>query len=386
MIRNSEMRAHYWPHIADVGGEAWNACFPGDAENHAYYSACEQSGPTSHRTGAVSVSRDGDLIAAAPVFAMTFRFDASFQSGDGPLSRMQRRVARYFGVPLIGIGSPFAERCHVGLHPSLDSRDRKAALAALIGAVEESARVERIRLVALKDVVGADCPEIADVLSDLGYARVAGLPVAVLDLTGVSGIESYLQRLSPSTRKDIRRKLRDFASLRVEDRYDIEDLGRELANLYDETRRSSQLDYGEFEELPPKYFNSVAQALGKRALFRLYWVGSTLVAFNLLLIERDRIIDKFLGMRYPLAREHNLYVLSWIENVRLCIARGVTTLQTGQTAYREKLRMGSHLEPTSIWFRHRAAFTQRVLRAVAPFASFERKDPDLRAVACRSSR
>ncbi len=250
-------------------------------------------------------------------------------------------------------------------------------LTALIDTVEHRARSEGLGLVAIKDIAGADGDEIGKVLAEKGYARLASLPIAILDLTGVQDVEGYLAGLSAGTRRDLRRKLRSAQAVRVEDRHDISGIGAELAELYENVRGASRLDYGELEELPPDYFEQVACELGPRALFRLYWVGSTLAAFNLLLLEKDRIIDKFLGMRYPLAREHNLYALSWVENVRLCLARGVRTLQTGQTAYREKIRLGSHLVPSSIWFRHRGALIHRLLRAAAPLASFERNDPEL---------
>ena len=131
--------------------------------------------------------------------------------------------------------------------------------------------------------------------------------------------------------------------------------------------------------MPPDYFARVSEALGEQALFILYWVGTTLAAFNLLLIERERVIDKFLGMRYPLAREHNLYALSWMTNVRYCLAHGISRLQSGQTAYASKLRFGSRLVPSAIYFRHRQGMLNWVLKSVSPYLAFDRLDPDLKA-------
>jgi predicted N-acyltransferase len=370
--------------IAHVEREAWNACFADEAESHEYYSACESAG-TSHPTGAVSVSLDRRVVAVAPVFSMRFRLDSSFQDGDSALSRFQRRLARRVDMPFVAIGSPFAERCHIGLHAGLDSQQRHAALQALISTVEHLARDEGVRLIAVKDVVGDADNEVARILASRGYVRIASLPIAVLDLKGIRHIDEYLARLSSSTRRDLRRKQQAAAAVRIEDRHDITGVAPLLVELYDNVRRMSRLDYGELEELPPDYFLQVSRELGERALFRLYWVGSTLAAFNLLLIERDRIIDKFLGMRYPLARACNVYALSWLENVRLCLNRGVHTLQTGQTAYREKVRLGSHLLPSSIWFKHRGPVMHQLLRACAPLASFERNDPELAAVSRRRS-
>ena len=83
-------------------------------------------------------------------------------------------------------------------------------------------------------------------------------------------------------------------------------------------------------------------------------------------------------MRPGLAQAHNLYMVSWMENVRLCIERGVRELQTGQTAYALKLRLGSRLEASSIWLKHRNRVVNAVLPPIARMLAFDRLDPDLR--------
>lgn len=362
--------------ISHIDRNSWNSCFPGEAEGHEYYTACETSLGASPM-GAVCVSGSGRVVAVAPVFSMRFRLDASFQDGSTVLARLRRAIAGRIHFPMVCVGSPFAERCHIGIRPDLDSSDRNAAIEALIDTWEMRAQGQGVGLVAVKDVLGPAAEEISRVLSERGYVRLPSLPVACLDLTGIRDVDGYLASLSSSTRRDLRRKLRSAVAVRVEDRHDISQIAAELVELYRSVREESQLDYGELEELPQDYFVQVAHQLRERALFRLYWVGSTLAAFNLLLLEEGRIIDKFLGMRYPLAREFNLYALSWVENVRLCLARGVRILQTGQTAYREKIRLGSHLVPASIWFRHRGVIKHQVLRSLAPLASFDRNDPEL---------
>lgn len=370
-------RGDYIDRVGYIDPKAWNSCFPDEeVESHEYYTACETAQP-QQRMGAVGAWLDEQFAAVAPIFTMHYRLDASFQGGSGLLARTGRWVGSRVQLPVACMGSPYAERCHIGVRPGLNLQERRAAIGALITALEVRARQEGVRLVAVKDVLGARADEISDVLSEKGYVRLPSLPIAALDLSGMRDVEAYLASLSSGTRRDLRRKLRVASQVRLEDRHDISDIKSELLALYQNVRAHSRLDYGELEELPDGYFAQVARHLNDRALFRLYWAGSTLVAFNLLLIEKDRIIDKFIGMRYPQARELNLYALSWIENVRLCLALGVRTLQSGQTAYREKLRLGSQLVPSSIWFKHAGPLTHRLLRALVPLASFDRNDADL---------
>ncbi len=364
---------------------AWEALFPGEAESHAYYGACETAGRAGYVLSAAAVFAGGRMVAAVPLFQIDFRLDSSLQGRLRPLGAwLVRRLPGLMVLRVLGLGSPLAERCHLGLAPDLDARAREQVLAMLLAAVDARARAVGARLVALKDVAQPDAERLDACLRRHGFARTPSLPVATLDLPS-GGLEEYLARLSKATRKDIRRKLKGAGGIRVERRTEIEDVADEIDALYQETRLQSRFDYGDLETLPPDYFRAVSRALGSRAVMMLYYVGEQLAAFNLLLIEKNRVIDKFLGMRYPLAREHDLYILSWIENVKFALTSGAPALQSGQTAYAAKLRLGSRLTPSAIYFRHRNRVAQACLALFARLVPFDRMDPDLRALKGRTT-
>jgi hypothetical protein len=376
------LRAHIARRVAEIDATAWDGCFPGEAENHAYYSACETAALASGAelvTSAASVERAGETIAVAPFFLIDYRLDTPLQ---GPLRALGdylfRHARRLVSLRVLCIGSPYAERCHIGLSPELDAQARQQARLALREVIDAHGRDEGVHIIAWKDLTPDDTEAFQDILRDDGFIRLGSLPVAVLDLPFQSEAD-YLATLSAATRKDIRRKLAKAGDVRIEMRHSIAGIEAEIVALYESTRAQSGLDYGDLEKLPPGYFSGTAAALGERALFVLYWIGTTLVAFNLLLIERERVIDKILGMRYPQAREHNLYALSWMTNVRYCLAHGIGRLQSGQTAYASKLRFGSRLVPSVIFFRHRQGVLNWVLRSISPYIAFDRLDPDLKA-------
>lgn len=382
----SRLRARIVARVGEIDAVAWDACLPGEAENHAYYAACEAAALKSGTelvTCAVCVEREGDgdseVVAVAPFFLLDYRLDTPLQGrlrtlGDYLFRHMPGLVC----LRVLCVGSPYAERCHVGLRPGLDTQTQRLARRALRDAIDCHGRDERVSLVAWKDLAPAENEAFAPLLAEEGFASLGSLPVAVLDLPFVDEAD-YLATLSSSTRKDIRRKLAKAGEVRVEMRQSIVGIEEDIAALYESTRAQSGLDYGDLERLPIGYFPGVDAALGERAVFMLYWVGPTLAAFNLLLVEKDRVIDKFLGMRYPLARQHNLYVLSWMTNVRYCLSRGVGLLQSGQTAYASKLRFGSRLVASTIVFRHRRSVLNWALKSISPFVAFDRLDPDLKA-------
>lgn len=366
--------------VAEIDGASWNACFPDEVENHGYYRACDEAASSSGlglRCGAVAISDDQGIVAVAPLFHLNFRLDTPLQ---GRLRRvtdaLHERVPWLLTLRILCIGSPYAERCHLGFASRLDEAGRREALQTLVKALRREAAEQGMQLVAFKDFAPRDDAWASPSLAQDGFAALDSLPIAVLDLC-YPALDRYMASLSAATRKDIRRKLARAQAVRIEHRSDIAGLENEIDALYESTRRRSGLDYGELEVLPPGYFAAVSHALGPRAVFALYWIGNELAAFNLLLIEPDRVIDKFLGMRYPLARDHNLYAVSWMANVRFCLERKISILQTGQTAYASKLRFGSRLVPSKIVFWHRNRFVQWLLSHASPHVSFARFDPEL---------
>ena len=365
--------------VADVDAAAWDACLPGEAECHAYYVACETAAAASGiglRAAAITVEADGAVVAVVPFFRLNYRLDTPLQGRLRSLGdALFRHLPGLVTLKAICVGSPYAERCHLGFAPQLDAAGRAAAFACIEEALQRQVVAEGAHLSVWKDLAPAEDRD-AGLLPRSGFARLASLPVAALDLP-YADEAAYLASLSAATRKDVRRKLAKAAGVRIEFRSDISALAGEIDSLYEETRAQSGLDYGDLELLPPGYFAAISRALGNRAVFALYWVGEELAAFNLLLVEADRVIDKFLGMRYPLARDHNLYVVSWMANIRFCLGRGIRLFQSGQTAYASKLRFGSRLVPSTIYVRHRRAPLQWVLRRLSPWIGFDRFDPDL---------
>lgn len=370
--------------IGELDEAAWTACYPEQAEGWHYYSACDSGGVEGMRTAAIVLRDASGLIAAAPLFEVCYRLDTSLQSNI--VRRISDAIARW--VPalalewrLLGVGSPYADQCHIAIRPGLTQTQRDSVFATLVREVEVEARRRRASVIAYKDLLAAERDFTRAALGRAHYVKISSLPMAVLDIDAAD-IDGYLASLSHATRKDIRRKLKSARGVvTVERRSDISDIAEKIEALYESTRQGSAVNYDEFEELPVGYFRTVSQRLNDRVMFILYWVNGELAAFNMLLLESDRVIDKFLGMRYPLARDHNLYAVSWMENVRFCLDTGRRSLQTGQTAYAAKLRYGSRLVPSELYVKHRISAINRILRWVAPLVAFDKWDPDLRQIA-----
>lgn len=366
--------------VAGVGAlrrDDWDGGLPNEAEGWAYHAACEEAAP-GEAAKAIVVRDAFGMVAAAPLFEIDYALDTPLQGRLSHLTRGLRRLAPgLLDWKALIVGSALAERAHLAFRPGLASYGRDAAIDALARGLRDEARRVGAVAAGFKDLGPLDARRLGPRLAAAGFHAIRSLPIAILDLGPARTEGDYLATLSASTRKDIRRKLRKRSGLRIEHRSDIADCAVEIAALYEETRAASEVRYGDFEALPPGYFERMGTLGPERARFVLYWTGDALVAFNLLLLAPDRVIDKFIGMRYPLAREHDVYAVSWMENVALTLRSGRHLLQTGQTAYADKLRFGSRLETRTIYARHRSPPLNLALGLSAGLLAFDRWDPEL---------
>ena len=71
-------------------------------------------------------------------------------------------------------------------------------------------------------------------------------------------------------------------------------------------------------------------------------------------------IDKYIGLRYPLARELNLYFVSWVVNLELALQHGCATYVAGWTDPQVKAALGAKFTFT----RHLVWVKNPVLRRI----------------------
>ncbi|MBS0570901.1 MAG: GNAT family N-acetyltransferase, partial [Proteobacteria bacterium] len=325
----------------------------------------------------------GSLRAAVPAFVTDYRLDTTL---GGALKRFAGWLTRHFPrllrQKMLSLGSPVAESCHLGFAPGTGADEQQRLLGAILARAETFAQENRVRMIAVKDASAAQDALWTAAAKAHGLRRQPGLPSASLAVE-FDDIDGYLATLSRATRKDIRRKLKHASALRTQWRTNIDGIEDEVMRLYRSTHAHAQFT---FEELTPGYFRGVLRELGDRASCATYWLGEKLVAFNLVLHDDHRLLDKFLGMDYAAAREYNLYFYTWIANVRRCIALKLRAYQSGQGLHALKRRLGSRLSANWLWYRHRNRFVDTIFALVERLARLDRGDPELAGLGRESTR
>jgi hypothetical protein len=370
--------------VTCLAREDWQRLFPGRVEGWDYFRACEAAAPEGFELGAVAVLRDGALVGAAPTFKVNYRLDMSLPARLQAFGEwLNKRAPRLINAPVVGLGSPLTEECPIGIDARLSASERDSVFGAMLDALAQAGKESRAQLLALKDMTEADRAWAGPLMDRTRFAAVSTLPVAILHLP-FPDEAAYIASLNGPFRNEIRRKLKHLKDVEVSFPATIDGLEYEIVSLFEETKSHRKADYDDFDNVPPRYFRAVLEALGPRARLMTCRIGGVLASFNIFLVEDDRIIGKYLGMRYPLARDYNLYFLNWMLVARICMAEGKSWMQSGHTGYRVKVRLGSKLKRSWVYFRHVNPVINVGFRAIGPRFAFDAMDPDLRELGDRA--
>ncbi|MEZ5854728.1 MAG: GNAT family N-acetyltransferase [Hyphomicrobiaceae bacterium] len=367
--------------LDDVGAEAWDRLFPGDPEDWAFYRAIEASPPENFKLGAVTIVNDRtEVIAAVPVFKVDYRLDTPFQGRTRRFADwLHARIPGLTSISVLGLGSPLSDNCSLGFAAELAPAGRLDALQQLLDWLADEATRQHANIMAIKSL-GLEARTFAPLLAKAGYGEVTSVPVVTLTVHHPS-LDAYLQSLKRQHRHYFRNKLKTRPNLRIEFRRSAAGLEHELVSLYEATLAQSGVSYGDFDRVGSGYFQSFLEYQGERAQLMLFWHGETLVSFHLFHAGDRRIISNKMGMRYPEARDLNLYFINWLEIIAFACAHQISEIEMGATTYKAKMLFGGHFERRYLHFRFRRDISNRLARPFHRFFDFERNDSELQALA-----
>lgn len=208
-----------------------------------------------------------------------------------------------------------------------------------------------------------------------GFFELSGQALAYVPLD-FADTDEYLGRLSGSRRKDLRRKMKTAAELSIE----TLELGdaffsgpetlSELYEMYLEVFRQSEIN---FDLLSADFFQALLSGRAAPGVVIIYRHHGGLVGYNICLIHRDCLIDKYIGFRYPQARQLNLYFVSWLYNLELALKRGLKFYVAGWTDPEVKASLGAKFTFTRHLVRIRNPFLRRVMRPLRHLFEADRK-------------
>lgn len=350
----------------------WDRLLDNNAESYRYHLAFEISKVEGFKTGYVAVKRGGVVVCIAPYFVTDYRLDTTVQGG---LKYFLNKISRYFpnllSLRLVCVGSPVTDSCKIGL--SKDYPFDPEILKVLCKELDEVAKLENASVIAFKDVIEGDAKSFSKTLNQIGFSDVPNMPVAT-NIVKFSNLDEYLDSLSYGMRKNLRRKLKSLEHVRIEEHITIPPNFEKIYKLYLQTYEQSDL---KFEKLTSEFFESIVGLMPTNCRLVLYYVEDQLIAFNFLIHRNGVLFDKYIGMEQSLAKKYNIYFLSWLHNIEMCIRDDFHTYQSGQASYETKIRLGAELDQTYVFFKHCNPIFNKPLKLISHFLAYANFDKSL---------
>ncbi len=213
----------------------------------------------------------------------------------------------------------------------------------------------------------AQAQAIADAAERAGFVLLEGQALAWVPIDFDSSDE-YLARLSASRRKDIRRKLRARDALHIEEIATGSAFFADAANretfyaLYLQVFAQSEIH---FDRLSRAFFDAVLQDARSGGIAVVYRRDGQIIGWNLCFECANALVDKYVGFRYPQARESNLYFISWLYNLDLARRRNLGCYIAGWTDPQIKSYLGARFTFTRHAVRPRSRLLRLALRRLS---------------------
>ena len=320
--------------------------FPEPSVAAPLLSLLQESGIDGFNLRSIVVFKDDAPILLLPLFET--RFDLStFVDGwlKKSLKAAGRLIPSVFHPRVLSVGSVAGEWSEIGIDPQINEDTLDEACKMAFGALQMLAAELKSDIVALYNFNHCSkLPgEVFKKFNRVQCQSCARLPI------NFNSMEEFLARFSRAARKDLRRKMRASHEVRVVRSRAISPFLDGIYKLYLETVTRSPVTFGVHKRL---FFEKICERVPGTE-YTLYFVQEELVAFNLLVVKQEAMVDKYFCMDYGLGRKYNIYVLSWLENVRTCVERKIPLYYAGQGAEKTKAHLGATLIPNFILFKHR---------------------------------
>ena len=376
MKTGAEVRIEFESRVEDIDETLWRDCFPPPLEGHFWYETLETCGVEDQFTFCYArITAGGRPVGIAPCFLHDVPISLV---APAPVAFVLRRLARIF--PRVGyqrtffVGSPCADEGTVGLVRGVTLAEVADELRAAVCA---RARAQGAHLVVFKDFVEGAAAVLSGVAGGREFVPTVSYPGTILTLPGKNK-EDYHRALSHNQRHNQLKKLRrSRAALPLVTSVVARPPEAELAEIFGLFRQTYERGKTKFERLGPRFFELIREPGASRFILLRDPADGRLVAFMLVFVLGDRVINKFIGLDYRRDGPVFLYFRLFDALLDFAYACGAREVQSGQTGYRAKFDLGHRPVPLFNVFHHDQFAVHLLFRMIGRRIAWGSLDGDL---------
>ncbi len=361
----------------DISDDLWQQCFPPPLEGQWWYRTLENSELSDQFTFFYGLLLNNNQpIGIVPTFLMDVPMEIMAPDFVIPLMPALKKIAPAICYQhILFVGSPCTDEGSVGLMPGTDLQTIIQPLHTKL--IEQTEKL-RASMLIWKDFPQSSQPAL-DLLSKTNrVCKGLAYPGTIVQIPQAN-MESYYASLKGSRRHNLLKKLkRSQKSLPLEkiamqnpDKQTLDEIFALFWQTYEHGKTK-------FERLNQQFFSLIAQEKVSWWILLRDPANNKLVAFMLCFLIGDKVINKFIGLDYAIAKDHFLYFRLWNACVEWATSLGITEIQSGQTGYRFKLDVGNKLVPLFNYFWHSNILIHWIYAQFTKHTTWSALDDDLR--------
>ncbi len=344
--RSSLLTYEVYARVDQLSPSDWQRLFPGVSAACIRFS--ERTSTDGFIFRSIVVKQYGRIILCLPLFEMTYNLSSVIQGKARAFAiALARRWPSVLCPRTLGVGFVGGKEGQIGYAQDLDRATLEAAWNLALEALDALAQELKATFLTFVNFTNESGRWIP--MQQLArFTSVKSLPYCAMSIV-YDSLEGYLGLLSKSTRKDLRRKLRNAHDIEIRR---TREPGPWLETMYAWYLRTIERSDVVFGVQGREYFAQVCHVV-PGAEFVLYFHRGTLLAFNLVIAAPECLKDQYFCMDADRGSQYALYFISWLENIRYCISRRIPRYDTGQCAEGTKRRLRTDLVPSLVLFHHR---------------------------------
>lgn len=379
LSKNIGLKVKIFRKMEEISPEEWNSVFPDVLESHSFFKTLDESGFEQFSFYYILVYEGDTPVGATACFRMDYPLDTTAGGAlKNVFSAAKKFLPHAFNLKVLICGLPISQGRF-----GIASDNPQRVVHAIIEAMEQIAREEKVAIIAFKDF-GMEQVPLLDPLQRRGFHKFESLPSTKLDI-GFGNFEEYLKTLSKATRYDLRRKFKkveQLAKIEMEVTDELDGTLDQVYELYSQTKAKGDI---QFENVPKEFFSRLSKNMPGKVKYFLWRLDQRLVAFVVGLVSKDFFLDYYIGLDYSVAYDYHLYFLRFRDMMNWCLENKIKTYEMGTSSYEPKKRLGFELIPLFVYFKHRHPLINPLFKILTALLKPQNFDKDLKKMKRASS-
>lgn len=364
----NNLSCEVYPRTNILSKDEWTELFPTLPDSAEMINLIQRSGFDGFNFHSIIVRQGDKPILLLPLFETNYNISRMMDKGPRKIfNTLAGWMPNLLCPKVLGVGFVEGEWGQIGFNRSIDTKTLDLAWDMALNALDALASALSADIISYASF-NAESGESIPTHKIKGFTAIPGLPCARLQIK-FNTLDDYLNSLSSSMRKDLRRKMREASAVKIIRTSNIKPYLETIYQFYLKLVERSNLVFGIHR---PSFFEHVCE-LVPGAEYILYFTDGKLIGFKLNIVKPDSMIDKYFAMDPVLGRKYNLYFISWIENIRYCIENKIPLYHAGQAEEDIKSRLGTEFAPSVILFKHNNPYIHWLLNKLKKQLSYEFK-------------